>query len=323
MNVIIANNNKQLLDSLDVDVIKNLEGNYTSDEIIQLFSNFFFNKMFLDITAVNDYKNIVEIQKISKKLPVDKIIFLLNDELLNNQLYISNLINLGIYNFTTNKEGLIYLYNNTNKYEDVSHLCQVVDNIPITDVTGDSMSLNNSNSFDVNNVNVNNKLVIGVQNVTLHAGATTLVYMLKKVLSDYCSVIAIEINKHNFIYFNDKNMISVDDREFKNTINNCSNYDVILIDLNDVGEAYCDDIVYLIEPSTIKLNRMITIERDVFNRLKGKKIVLNQSLLDEDDIKVFGYESNSRIFYNLPPINDKEDLSVLLPLLEKLKIIKQ
>ena len=118
-------------------------------------------------------------------------------------------------------------------------------------------------------------------------------------------------------------MISVDDREFKNTINNCSNYDVILIDLNDVGEAYCDDIVYLIEPSTIKLNRMITIERDVFDRLKGKKIVLNQSLLTEDDIKIFGYESNSRIFYNLPPLNDKEDLSILLPFLEKLKVIKQ
>ena len=125
MNVIIANNNKQLLDSLDVDVIKNLEGNYTSDEIIQLFSNFFFNKMFLDITAVNDYKNIVEIQKISKKLPVDKIIFLLNDELLNNQLYISNLINLGIYNFTTNKEGLIYLTSKILEEIDINSLRRI------------------------------------------------------------------------------------------------------------------------------------------------------------------------------------------------------
>ena len=49
MNVIVSNKNEGLLNSLNVDVIKTLNGEYTADEIVKTFSNFFFNKMFLDI----------------------------------------------------------------------------------------------------------------------------------------------------------------------------------------------------------------------------------------------------------------------------------
>ena len=52
MNVIVANENKSLLSSLDIDVIKSIDGVFSVDEIINTFDGFFFNKMFLDITGI-------------------------------------------------------------------------------------------------------------------------------------------------------------------------------------------------------------------------------------------------------------------------------
>ena len=40
MNVIIANKYKEMLDSLDIDVIKSMDGEFTVDEIVERFSNF-------------------------------------------------------------------------------------------------------------------------------------------------------------------------------------------------------------------------------------------------------------------------------------------
>ena len=62
MNVIISNKNEGLLNSLNLDVIKTLSGEYTADDIVKTFSNFFFNKMFLDITSIKDYTNISNLQ---------------------------------------------------------------------------------------------------------------------------------------------------------------------------------------------------------------------------------------------------------------------
>ena len=45
MNVKIANKYALLLANLDVDFIKSVEGEFTPEEIIMQFSNFFFNKM--------------------------------------------------------------------------------------------------------------------------------------------------------------------------------------------------------------------------------------------------------------------------------------
>ena len=79
MNVIISNVNKDIFSGLDVDVLKSISGEFTADEIIQSFSNFFFNRMFLDITAIKNYTDIKNIQKLSIGLDVSKIILLLND----------------------------------------------------------------------------------------------------------------------------------------------------------------------------------------------------------------------------------------------------
>jgi hypothetical protein len=63
MNVIISNKYQAMLESLDIDVIKSLNGEFEVDEIIKSFQNFYFQRMILDITAIKDYKNIKNIQK--------------------------------------------------------------------------------------------------------------------------------------------------------------------------------------------------------------------------------------------------------------------
>ena len=54
MNVIISNRYSEMLSNLNIDVIKNVRGEYDAEVIVSNFQNFFFNKMILDITAVKD-----------------------------------------------------------------------------------------------------------------------------------------------------------------------------------------------------------------------------------------------------------------------------
>ena len=51
---------------------------------------------------------------------------------------------------------------------------------------------------------------------------------------------------------------------------------------------------------------MVRRNKNIFTELKGKKIVLNKSFLNSKDIKEFEYESKSKVFYSIPPLNDKE-----------------
>ena len=76
MNVIVSNLNKDKFSNLEVDIIKSISGEFEVEEIVQSFSNFFFNRMFLDITAIKDYRNLINLQKLSIGLDVDKIILL-------------------------------------------------------------------------------------------------------------------------------------------------------------------------------------------------------------------------------------------------------
>ena len=62
MNVLITNKQETLLAGLSVEIIKTLRGEYDAEEIIGTFSNFFFGRMVLDLTAVKDYANIANIQ---------------------------------------------------------------------------------------------------------------------------------------------------------------------------------------------------------------------------------------------------------------------
>ena len=121
MNVIIANKYKEMLSNLNIDIIKSLQGEFDVEDLIDNFQNFFFNKMILDITAVKGYQDISVIQKLSLGLDMSKVIILLDDsEVVNSASYISQLVSMGIYNFTRNIDAVMYLINNPNSYKDVA-----------------------------------------------------------------------------------------------------------------------------------------------------------------------------------------------------------
>jgi len=309
VNVIVANKYEQLLSSLDIEVIKKVTGEYEVDELIKMFSNFFFQRMIFDITSIKNYKDIKNLQKLSIALDTSKIILLLNDDVESESApYLSKLISMGFYNFTKNREGLDYLIKTPNTYRDVAHIHQ----------------LENLTSEVTNRIEKNNVKILGIKNLTDHAGSTTLIYMLKKQLSVDYSVIAIEIDKRDFLYFNDENMISTTSQELgKQLIKLVEKYDIILLDLNDTNnEDTCNDVLYLLEPSVIKLNKLLKRNRNVFTQLSGKKIILNKSLLDSKDIMEFEMESNAKVFYNVPPLNDRKLSRTLDNFLVKLGFIR-
>ena len=182
--------------------------------------------------------------------------------------------------------------------------------------------INNGTVFLNSNVSNNgiNKRIIGIKNITEHAGSTTLTYLLTKMAINnlHKKVLAVEVNKNDFSYYQDPNMISVVDGQLENTISN-KNYDIIFIDLNDCQNmGICNDIIYLVEPSIIKLNKLMAMNRNIFKELAGKKIILNKSLLNESDVTTFSNEAGMSMFYNLKPLNDRlfnDDILKLLHLL--------
>ena len=321
MNVIVSNKNEGLLNSLDVDVIKSINGEFEADEIVQTFSNFFFNRMFLDITALKNYKDTETIQKLSMGLEMDKVIFLLDANLMNDHVFLSKLISMGIYNFANTKESLLYLYNHPNSYKDVAHIHQLNANTNEDYNSNDKKNRFLKNSTESSISTFRNAKVIGFKSLTAGAGATTLVYMLKKYLSDRNYVVALEVNKNDFGFFNEKDMYSVNQNNLLAAINKFGNATYILVDINNGNIDTCDEVVYLIEPSIIKLNKMMLINKNIFDKLMDKKIILNKSLLSAKDVSDFEYESHSKITFNVPPINDRDPNGVVLQeLIDKIEL---
>lgn len=331
MNVIISNKNQLLLENLGIDIIKEMNGEFEVDEIISTFQNFFYQRMILDITAIKNYTNIVNLQKLSISLPMDKLILLLDGtEVTSNSAFLSNLVSMGIYNFTKNIEGIQYLYNTPNSYRDVAQFHRL-DSIANTN---DSQSQNGQAQYIAPTVVTNEPVqpevygtrIIGVKNITKQSGASSLVYMMKNELSRNYSVVAIEVDKTDFNYFKDKSMISTITSEVGMLINKHRDKNVILIDINNsiVAEGFCQEVLYLIEPSIIKLQKLMTLNAAALRGLSGKKIVLNQSLLNQNDVSNFEYEARIKIFYNLVPLNEREKkLPELNKMLVKLGFGKQ
>lgn len=334
MNVIVSNKNQSLLENLGIDIIKEMNGEFDVDEIIATFQNFFYQRMILDITAIKDYKNITNLQKLSMALDMEKVILLLDGtEDTSNPMFLSNLVSMGIYNFTKNVEGIQYLYNTPNSYRDVAQFHRL-------DVTLSSNQAPN-NKQNVQPVQQQTYIapvsempqqefygtrIIGVKNVTKQSGATSLVYMMYKQLSKHYKTVAIEVDKSDFTYFSDSSLISTVTNEVGSVINRNADKEVIIIDINNsiVAEGFCQDVLYLIEPSIIKLQKLVTLNAAALQGLRNKKIVLNQSLLGHNDVANFEYESRIKVFYNLPPQNERsKDLPEVNELLYKLGFTRQ
>lgn len=308
MNVIVSNKQSDLLRSLNINIIKSVTGEFSVEEIASMFQNMIYSKMILDLTAVKDYKDIINLQNVSNYLETSKLILLLPKEKeVITTTYLSKLVDIGIYNFTTNLEGIKYLVANPNNYKDVSHIKEL-----------------GNLTTSIKEKVANGCRIIGIKNLTSHAGATSLIYMLKREMEKNFdkNVYAIEVDSFDFFLFKDKKMLSVDKKDLYATIRKLSDADVIFIDFNDDTEHddASDDILYLLEPSVIKINSLINKNRNIFNELKTKKIVLNKCLLSDGDVKQLEYETNKKFYFKIPPLNDREDSDILEKFINKLGI---
>ena len=300
MNVIVSNKYQNMLATLDIDIIKSINGEFEVEELANIFTNFYFNKMIIDITAIKGYQNIKNIQKLSVNFDPNKIILLLDDSaMVNSGRYLSGLVSMGIYNFTRNINAIKFLIENPNSYKDVAQYHNLNgNNDDDTSVYTDTFSGTGSGGLRI----------IGFKNVTSHAGATTLIYMLKKHLEVAYNVVAIEVDNEDFKFLNDKSLKSTTSLDLSYAIANNQEAEVILLDMNDsTQDNVCNEIIYLIEPGLIKLNKLIRKDREAFEKLKDKKIVLNKSVLTSKDINDFEHEANSRVFYNIPYLDDKKE----------------
>lgn len=322
MNVIVTNEQQQKLAVLDVDIIKNIQGSYTAFEIVEMFKDFFYDKMILDVTSVKDYNNIQSYQVLAKGLGPDKLIlFLPEGTSLCTPQFLAQLVTLGFYNFTTNTDGVKYLLKTPNTLKDVEHIQKMGGGGAIRDPNRqpDKQEERRDASLAMN-------AIIGIKNATEHAGSTTLTYMMKKELNAIYGekVIAMEINKKDFPVFNEKNMLSVNPDSIRATIEKYRGRAILLVDIADYDDlTMCTDVIYLVEPSTIKLNKLIKTNRSIFNRLKHKKVVLNKSLLNNKDLSEFEYEAGLKVFFNMPPLNERKRNEEVVDLLRKIGLVTE
>ena len=290
MNVIVSNKYRNELRNIGIEVSGVLEGTFTSEQIINAFSNYYYERIILDVTSIHNYNNISnlieELKKIFSILDVNKtILYIDNIPEFNNAIFINNLINLKIYNYAFELNDVIELYNN-----------------PRT-------SLDFQDSINAPEINVKSR-VIGIKNVTSNAGATTLTYMMMQELSKKYTVKCVEINKKDFKYFQNENMISVSSDDFINEILNEPYPDVILVDQNDYdNEFIIKETLYLLEPSILKLNKAIDLNPNLLSYLQDKKVVINRTSISLPKLQDFEKESGLKLFDIIRNINERDKVN--------------
>ena len=55
MNVIVSNRQKEIIDNANIDAIKDLNGLFNVNDLINKFKNYFFSKMILDATSIVNF----------------------------------------------------------------------------------------------------------------------------------------------------------------------------------------------------------------------------------------------------------------------------
>lgn len=322
MNVVVANEKQNELANLDVDIIKSISGSFAVSEIVEMFKNFFYSKMILDVTAMKEYSDVQSYKDLVAGLDADKIIFVLPEgSSLCTPHFLAQLISMGIYNFTTNMNGIKYLLKKPNTLQDVEHIQKmaVTKEVEVTQPGETVISVSEKVS--------NGLTIIGFKNVTDHAGSTTFIYLLKKELSTVYGkdkVMAIEIDRNDFMFFNDSNMVSTSAAQIRTMISNITDIDILLIDLNNcTDDSFCGDIIYLIEPSTIKLNKLVRRNAEIFKKISKSKVILNKSLLLANDVSDFEGEAGIKVFYNMPPLDERKRNAIVNDFLVKLGLVSR
>ena len=185
MNIIISNDYEEMLASLELESLTEKNGQFSIENVINAVKNVHFQRLIIDITAIKNYQDVKNFQKLALHVNPNKIILLIPEALpesRNNQ-FLSALISVGIFNFPKDLNGVTYLLKHPNSYRDVAHIHQ----------------LGNETS-EVRTQIVSRKVkIIGIKNVTAHAGATTFTYMLKTQLENAgIRTLAIEVGQNDF-----------------------------------------------------------------------------------------------------------------------------
>ena len=401
MNVIVTNKQKNIIDNANIDAIKDFNGLFNVDDLIDKLKNYFFSKVILDATSVINFATKEVVSKLASSIGADKMILFLPVGINPPMEFVNLLIDLKIYNFSNDINEIVGYINNPNTYEnilakysetskandiyvdnsikanedyvdesvtntdDYSNVNNQDSNFITTNANGnnaknindftiideynnindgfganevanlvnnDNVHLNSTNNNISDYVNSNNKFITinsnnstieyanhdkkiyGIKNITKDAGSTTIVYLLKKYLEDKLDkrVLAVEVNKDDFKYYQTNNMISTSAEKIREVCLN-NNFEIILVDLNDYygNFDFFNDIIYLMEPSLIKLNMLMMENRFIFNDLKNKKVILNKSLLSNNDVSELSKEAGIGFLMNIPPLNDRINNDIL------------
>ena len=336
MNVVTSNENKAIIDRLELDIIKRIDGQFELNELLSKFVNLYFNKMIIDITSIKDYENPQVIAALGQSVDPSRVILLLNNNpAVNSNEYLANLINNGFYNFTRNFEGINFLYNNPNTFENVQHLLNnnVSASVPSNNngavagpvnnnmQTGNETQQQYQEQSQVEDLAGNgapkifsNRMIIGLQNVTQHAGASTLVRMMVRQLNSHgIKAYGIEMFRQDLMYYRDPHLVACMNRnDIERELRKMEDANAVIFDLNDFGEAdkYCDKVMYLIEPSYIRLTKALKKNANTLVELKDANVVLNMSFVNNQELPDFEYETKLTVFDNIPPLNDRNENSI-------------
>lgn len=318
MNIIVTNKYKDLINGANIEVLKELNGQFKVSEIANSFNSIFYKKLIIDATALDKFPKEDVLRELVNRFDTEKLILLLPPDNPPPIRFLSFLVSINLYNFTDNINGLKKLINKSNTYDDVREFLKD-DN--------DKTYQNNEVDFSVNqNNNSTGRVVLGIKSVTKDNLSTSLVYMLKKTLEEVHKrkVLAVEIDKKDFMFFNDNTMLSIESSRLGEFLSSNRYTEIILVDLGkNQNENVCNDVIYLVDPSLYKINELLFSNRMAFNNLKGKKVVLGNSLLSDSDISLFAREAGISIYFNLPPLNDRTFNPVLNNLLSKLGLIEE
>lgn len=302
MNLVIVNENTIVVNALTIDIIKVLNGVYDVNSVEKELVNFYFNKVIIDITAIKNYFSSFDLFEFLNYFGKDKVILLLNDSAYcNSKEFLTKLINNGYYNFTSNSQGVSFLVNRSNTYEDVKKYIQT---------TTFTSELNSSIGSTNIQTRTNNIKIIGIKNLSEGAGSTTLMQQMVKQLAFNYKVKGIELNSFDAMYFRRPDIIFCNDyTEAKTKIQGLKGIDAIIIDLNEFEDKnkICTDIIYLLEPGIIRISKFIKNINKYKDELNDMKIVLNRSALKDEEINYFEKETGLNIYYNLTNFDDKKD----------------
>ena len=119
MNVIVSNRQKEIIDNANIDAIKDLNGLFNVDDLINKFKNYFFSKMILDATSVVNFASREVWTTLVNEIGAEKLIILLPADPEPPLEFKKLLVELKIYNFTNKIEEVIKFIENPNTYEDV------------------------------------------------------------------------------------------------------------------------------------------------------------------------------------------------------------